>query len=111
MIEPQGMVSAEAKADSDHALAGEGGVEYRPDADDDRRAKEKILQRQMSDEFQRLRNEFADISPNRVTAFGKAEFNRLRAGARILEFIPVLVHRYAREDLLLLRERELRSAA
>ena len=29
----------------------------------------------------------------------------------ITEFIPVLVHRYAREELLLIRDDELRSAA
>ena len=45
----------------------------------------------MSQGFESLRNEFTDISPERVTAFGEAEFDRLRPEARITEFIPVLV--------------------
>jgi hypothetical protein len=79
--------------------------------DGDKQGKEEVLRRQMSEEFERLRHEFADISPDRVAAVGKAEYDGLRAGARILEFIPVLVHRYAREDLLLVREREPNTAA
>jgi hypothetical protein len=94
-------------------MGGEAGSPIEPDnsSDEDRRAQDEKLRRQIDHELQILRAEFAEISPERVTALAEAEFGRLRAGARIMEFIPVLVHRYAREDLLRVREAELRSAA
>ena len=104
------MVSRPSKASDRHARRGESG-ESRLFEDNDRDATEETLRRKMSQGFESLRNEFADISPERVTAFGEAEFDRLRSDARITEFIPVLVHRYAREDLLRLREQKLRPAA
>jgi hypothetical protein len=73
--------------------------------------KEEILSRQIEQQLESLRREFAEIPSNQVTALGEAQFDRLRAGARITDFIPVLVHRYAREELLCIRRDELRSAA
>ena len=80
-------------------------------SEDAARAKEANLRRQMDKELETLRNEFVELSADQVTALGEAQFHRLRAGARITEFIPVLVHRYAREELLRIRDDELSSAA
>jgi hypothetical protein len=85
--------------------------EQGPPGEDGAGAKEANLRRQMDRELDTLRHEFADLSADRVTALGEAQFDRLRAGARITEFIPVLVHRYAREELIRIRNDELRSAA
>jgi hypothetical protein len=78
--------------------------------DEGRRATEEHLRRQMDQELQSLQSEFADLPSNQVTEVGEALFDRLRARARITDYIPVLVHRYAREDLLDAREARLRSA-
>jgi len=46
-----------------------------------------------------------------VTAVGEASFEALRADARIPDFIPVLVYRYTREELLRSRRDDLSRAA
>jgi hypothetical protein len=47
-----------------------------------------------------LVREFADEIPaDQVTSVGRGTFERLRAEARIDDFIPVLVYRFTREQL------------
>lgn len=59
------------------------------------------LDRQVERQLESLRREFADEIPaSRVTAAGEAYFDRLRADARIPDFIPVLVYRFTREELV-----------
>jgi len=68
---------------------------------------EAELNRKVEQAFESLRHEFADeLAADQVTAVGEACFERLRAGARIPDFIPVLVQRYAREELLVRVARE-----
>jgi hypothetical protein len=51
-----------------------------------------------------LRHEFAgEIPAGRVNTIGNAYYDDLRSEARILDFIPMLVYRYAHEELLSLR--------
>jgi hypothetical protein len=45
-----------------------------------------------------------------VTAIGQAEFERLHATATITDFIPLLVYRYAREELVRIDGEELHRA-
>jgi hypothetical protein len=73
---------------------------------------EATLQRQVHDLLETLRREFADDVPaSRVTAVGAAYFDGLRAEARIPDFIPVLVYRYTREELLRVTRDDLHHAA
>ncbi len=59
-----------------------------------------------------LRREFeGEISAEQVTTTGTALFDQLRAEARINDFIPVLVYRYTREELIRSRRDELHRAA
>jgi hypothetical protein len=59
-----------------------------------------------------LRRELAGrVAPERVTAIGYRHYERLRRDATINDFIPVLVHRYAREELLRIAPDELHGAA
>jgi hypothetical protein len=46
-----------------------------------------------------LRREFP-AEAERVNEIGHAHFDHLRAGARIEDFLPILVYRFTREDLL-----------
>ncbi len=70
------------------------------------------LNRQVDRQLESIRREFADeITANRVTAVGEACFDQLVADARINDFIPVLVYRYTREQLVNARHEELHRAA
>jgi hypothetical protein len=63
-------------------------------------------------QLERLRREFVgEISAAHVTAVGTACFDGLRAEARILDFIPVLGYRHAREELLRYGREELQPVA
>jgi len=73
---------------------------------------EATLNRQVDQLLESLRREFADELPaTQVTAVGEAVFDELRRDARISDFIPVLVYRYARDELLRCRREELNRAA
>jgi hypothetical protein len=73
--------------------------------------REETLNRQVERQVESLQREFAEIPSDRVTALAESELDRLRAEARIVEFVPVLMHRYAREELLRIRRDELRLVA
>jgi hypothetical protein len=45
-----------------------------------------------------LRREFP-ADADRIDEIGRSQFERLRAGARIEDFLPVLVYRFTREEL------------
>ena len=73
---------------------------------------EATLNRQVEQSLERLQREFADDLPaSRVTAVGQALFDELRRDARISDFIPILVYRYARDELIRCRRAELNRAA
>ena len=55
---------------------------------------EEVLSRQVEKQLDSLRREFPEIPTEEVTALAEAQFGRLRADARIPEFIPVLAYRY-----------------
>jgi len=58
-----------------------------------------------------LRNEFAgQADTESITAVGLRHFEHLRRDATINDFIPQLVHRFAREELLSARSDELHNA-
>ena len=70
------------------------------------------LDRQIERQLESLRREFADFIPeNQVAAIGRAHADWLRAEARILDFIPVLAYRFAREELVEIRQDELQQVA
>ena len=50
---------------------------------------EEVLSRQVEKQLDSLRREFPEIPTEEVTALAEAQFGRLRADARITEFIPV----------------------
>jgi hypothetical protein len=61
----------------------------------------KELETQMATVLDALRREFAGIVPaERVTAVGRYHFERLRLDASVPDFVPLLAHRLAKEDLL-----------
>jgi hypothetical protein len=69
------------------------------------------LNRQIELGLENLHHEFADQLPaSLVTAIGQAEFERLHATATITDFIPLLVYRYAREELVRIDGEELHRA-
>ena len=59
-----------------------------------------VLNHQVERQLESLRCEFADVSASQVTAIGEAYLGELCADARINDFIPVLVYRHTREQLL-----------
>jgi hypothetical protein len=70
------------------------------------------LNRQVERQLESLRREFADEIPaSQVTAVGEAHFDRLRADARIPDFIPVLVYRFTREELIRAEHEDLHRVA
>jgi hypothetical protein len=70
------------------------------------------LNRRVERQLENLRHEFADEVPaGEVTALGQAHFDQLVAEARINDFIPVLMHRFTREELLRVTHAELHRAA
>lgn len=48
--------------------------------------------------LQALHGEFPDDA-DRIDDIGQAYFERLRAGARIEDFLPILVYRFTRDEL------------
>ena len=52
-----------------------------------------------------------EVPASQVTALGQAHFERLRAEAHINDFLPVLVHRFTREELLRITTADLHRAA
>jgi hypothetical protein len=69
------------------------------------------LEQQVERQLQALMHEFGDELPaGEVAPIVEAQFRTLREHARIEEFIPVLVYRYAREELQI-RRKELHHAA
>jgi hypothetical protein len=69
------------------------------------------LNRQIEQQLETLLREFADEIPaSEVSPIVEAHFERLREDARITDFIPVFVYRYAREELRVRRD-ELHRAA
>jgi hypothetical protein len=73
---------------------------------------EARLNRQVELGLESLRREFADQLPGSlVTTVGRAEFEQLRANATITDFIPLLVYRYTREELVRIDGEELHRAA
>jgi hypothetical protein len=73
---------------------------------------ETKLNRQVEQQLESLRREFGDKLPaSFVTAIGHAQFEQLRTGAKIPDFIPVLVYRFTREELVRIDREELHRAA
>lgn len=73
---------------------------------------EPRLNRQVEQQLQSLRREFGEKVPaSFVTALGQAQFEQLRANAKIPDFIPVLVYRFAREELIRIGREDLHRAA
>jgi hypothetical protein len=71
-----------------------------------------MLDRQVDRQLDALGREFADIaSATRVSAIGRGYADRLNEEATINDFIPVLVYRFTRAELVRVREEELHRAA
>jgi hypothetical protein len=69
------------------------------------------LDRQVGQALEGLRRAFADRhEASEVSAIGEACYETLRARARIPDFIPVLVYRYTREELIQAEREELHRA-
>ena len=60
----------------------------------------KELETQMGTVLDALRREFAAVPAERVAAVGRYHFERLRRDASVPDFVPLLAHRLAKEDLL-----------
>ena len=59
-----------------------------------------------------LHREFdGQFTPEHIEAIGRANFERLIVGARVLDFIPVLVYRATRNNLIDIRTDRLHDAA
>jgi hypothetical protein len=59
-----------------------------------------------------LRDELGThVAPERVTVVGRRHFERLTRHATITDFIPLLVYRYTREELLYSEPEQLTDAA
>jgi hypothetical protein len=59
------------------------------------------LERQTAAGLDALRRELEpEIPPERVTTVGHQHFERLRCHATVTDFIPLLVYRLTREELL-----------
>lgn len=52
-----------------------------------------------------------DVAPDRVEVVVMGNYERLRREAKINDFIPLLVYRFAKEDLVSSRRDELHHAA
>ena len=73
---------------------------------------EVTLNRLVEQQLEGLRREFrAEVPASLVTKIGHDQFEKLRAQARIPDFIPVLVYRYTREGLVHARREELHRAS
>ena len=62
---------------------------------------EAALDRQVDRQLESLRREFDEVIPaSNVTEIGERYYDQLREEARINDFIPVLVYRYTRKELV-----------
>jgi hypothetical protein len=70
------------------------------------------LDAQMEKVFGQLARELSDVAPaDEVTSVGLGHYERLRDGAAITDFIPLLVYRYTREELVTTSRDDLHRAA
>ena len=70
------------------------------------------LERQMDKIFDDLRRELGEtVAAEQITAIGTDKFERLSACAEINDFIPLLVYRFTKEELVNATRRELQDAA
>jgi hypothetical protein len=59
------------------------------------------LERQTTGRLDALRHELGDsVAPERVAVVGRRHFERLTRHATVTDFIPLLVYRFTREELL-----------
>jgi hypothetical protein len=67
------------------------------------------LDAQMNHVFDRLLHDLGtDVPVELVTAVGTSHFERLEREATVNEFIPLLVYRFTREELVAARHADLR---
>lgn len=70
------------------------------------------LDQQVDRQLESLRREFRDVvPPGQVTRIGQEYLAELRAEARIRHFIPILVYRFTRAELVEVRREDLHDAA
>jgi hypothetical protein len=70
------------------------------------------LERVTARRLEALNHELAGrVAPDRVSAVGQRHFERLRRHARITDYIPLLVYRCTKDELLIGLEADLRQAA
>jgi hypothetical protein len=70
------------------------------------------LERQMERLLRELQRDLEDSVPAaRVTAVGRAHYESLHRGAAINDYIPLLVYRFAKEELVASRRDELQDSA
>lgn len=70
------------------------------------------LERQMDRLFRDLHHDFDESVPaEQVTAVGRAYYESIRRDAAINDFIPLLVHRFATDELVASRRDELQDGA
>jgi hypothetical protein len=70
------------------------------------------LDLQMSHIYKRLVEDLGqDVPAEQVLAVGTSHYDRLQRDAAVNEFIPLLVYRFAREELVAARPAELHIAA
>jgi hypothetical protein len=70
------------------------------------------LDAQMEHMFRRLVDDLGnDVSVEHVRAVGTSHFERLERDAAVNDFIPLLVYRFAREELVAAQHADLHVAA
>ncbi|MGZ4360915.1 MAG: three-helix bundle dimerization domain-containing protein [Gaiellaceae bacterium] len=70
------------------------------------------LELQVDKVFRALREDFGDaVGAQRAHAVGVSHYESLRHHATIYDFIPLLVYRYAKEELVQVKREELHNAA
>jgi hypothetical protein len=77
-----------------------------------RKMTQQELERQTTARLEWLQTELrGSVEPARVTTVGRRHFDRLSRGATVTDFIPLLVYRLTREELLREEPRRLNDAA
>ena len=70
------------------------------------------LEAQMDRVLANLVRELAEVAPaGEITSVSREHYERLRGPASITEFIPLLVYRFTKEELVTSRREELHHAA
>jgi hypothetical protein len=70
------------------------------------------LERQTAHQLTKLRRELADrIVSEQITAVGQAQYDALREHATVTDFIPLLVYRFTKNELLADTEGQLHNVA